>query len=140
MSSHKKHINIILWNAISVKNKISELHKFLTDHDVDIAIITENWLTPKDTFKLLNYKIHRQSGPPSINNKPRSGILIAVHKNILTEDTPQPATSNIEVLTIKLKTTPKLTVGTAYSPSSRNKHFRRSGRHRIAIRTLHHRR
>ena len=41
MSSHKNYINIILWNAISVKNKISELHKFLIDHNADIAIITE---------------------------------------------------------------------------------------------------
>ena len=76
MSSHRNPIIIILWNATTVKNKISELHKFLIDHNADIAIIIEIWLTPeypKDTVKLSNYKIHRQDGPPY--TKPRGGAI-----------------------------------------------------------------
>ena len=54
MSSHKNPNTNILWNAISVKNKISELHKFLIDHNENIAIIIEICPTPKDTIKLPN--------------------------------------------------------------------------------------
>ena len=88
MNSHKNPIIIILWNATSVK-KISKLYKFLIDHNVDIAIITETWLTPKGTVKLPNYKMHRQDGPLFANNKPKGRVLIVVHKDIPTEDTPQ---------------------------------------------------
>ncbi|KOX69360.1 hypothetical protein WN51_06778 [Melipona quadrifasciata] len=73
----KNPINIILWNATSVENMISELHKFL-----------------------------RQDPPPS--NKPSAGILTDIHKDIPTEDTTQPATTNIEALIIMIKTPPKL--------------------------------
>lgn len=79
---------------------------------------------------------YRHDGSSFINNQPRDGILIVVHKDIPTEDTPQLATSKIEILKIKIKTTPKLMVGTASSSaySSQYKSFR-SGRHRTV--TLH---
>lgn len=44
------------------------------DHNTEIAIIT---LIPNDIFKIRNYKIYRQNGPPIIKNKPRGGVLIA---------------------------------------------------------------
>ncbi|CAD1474592.1 unnamed protein product, partial [Heterotrigona itama] len=72
--------------------------------------------SPQKTLKLRNYKIYRQDEQPSINSKLRRGLLIAVHKDIPTEDTPQPTTSNIEILNMKIKTTPILTVGAAYFP------------------------
>ncbi|CAD1476051.1 unnamed protein product [Heterotrigona itama] len=71
-------------------------------------------------FSTRNYQLDdikatdQQDGSLSTKKKPR--VLIAVHKDITTEDTLQPATSNIKVLTIKIKTTPKLTVGATYSP------------------------
>ena len=93
MNSYK---NLILSYGISrVKKKVSELHKFLMDHNTEIAIITESWLTPKDIFKIPNYKIYRQDWSPTIKNKPRGGVLIAVYKNVPIEDMPQPVTCNI---------------------------------------------
>ena len=52
MVTHKNNIHLTLWNATSGKNKTAELLKPLTDHNIDIAIITETWLKPNDTFKL----------------------------------------------------------------------------------------
>ena len=143
MNSNKNPDNIILWNATSVKSRISEFYKYLIDHNADIAIIIETWLTPKDTLKLLKYKIYRQDGQLSIDNKPKGEVLIDVYKDVPMEDTPHPATSNIKIFAINVKTTPNLTVG-ATSPSpppqSQNKYFR-PGPHRTATRTrtLHHR-
>ena len=65
MSSYKNPITIISWNATSVKSKMTKLHKFFIGHNADIAISEMAWLTPKDTIKLFNYKIHRYDGPPS---------------------------------------------------------------------------
>ena len=36
------NLKFTLWNATSVKNKTLELHKFFTDYNTDIAIITES--------------------------------------------------------------------------------------------------
>lgn len=41
MASHKKTLNVILWNATSVKNKITKLHGFLSDHNAHVVINTE---------------------------------------------------------------------------------------------------
>ena len=61
---------LTLWNATSVKNKTIELHKFLIDHNTDIAIITETWSSSTDVFKLPNFKlpnynICRKDGSPA---------------------------------------------------------------------------
>ena len=85
--AHNKSLNIILWNAISVKNKITDLQNFLDIQNTDIAILTETWLAPSDKIRLRNYNIYRKDGTPTTQNKPRGGILIATHKNIPVEDT-----------------------------------------------------
>ncbi|CAD1475795.1 unnamed protein product, partial [Heterotrigona itama] len=90
-------------------NKIDEFYKLLTDHNTNIAIITESWLIPKDIIKFPSYQIYRQDGPLII-----SGILIIVHKDITTEDTPQPATSNRNIK--QNQNSPRLTTGAASSP------------------------
>ena len=118
MVTHKNNIHLTLWNATSVKNKTAELLKFLTGHKIDIAIITESWLKPNDTFKLNNYNIFRKDRPLSTNKHPGGGVLTAVRTNIPVEDTPQPSVSSIEFLSqsVKLKISPALTIGAVYVP------------------------
>ncbi|KAK1131919.1 hypothetical protein K0M31_016066 [Melipona bicolor] len=61
---------------------------------------------------------HIQKERPQSNaNKPRGGVLIAVHKSIPVEDILQQTTTNIEIKTTKLKTFPTLTIKAAYTPS-----------------------
>ena len=116
MVNNKNNIHLTLWYATSVKNKTAELLKFLTDHNIDIAIITETSLKPNDTFKLNNYNIFRNDRPLPINKHPSGGILIAVRTNIPVEDTPQTSVSSIEFLLVKLKISPALTIGAACVP------------------------
>ena len=111
--SHNKSLNIILWNATSVKNKTVELQNFLDIQNTDIAVVTETWLIPSDKIRLRNYNVYRKDETP--HNKRSEGVLIATHKNIPVEDTPQQTLPNIGTVEIKLKTTPPLTIGAAYA-------------------------
>ena len=113
---HKRSINIILWNTTSVKTKILELHNFLLRHHIDIALITETWLTPTDTIRLQGYEIIRRDRPTSNGKTQGGGVLIAIHRDILSEDTIQPATTQLETVTITIKTKHKITIGAAYAP------------------------
>ena len=120
MVTHKNDIHLTLLNATSVKNKTAELLKFLTDHNIDIAIIMETWLKPSNTVKLNNYNIFRKDRPLCTNKHPGGGVLIAVRTNIPVEDTPRPSVSSIEFLSVKLKISPALTIGAAYvSPKNK---------------------
>ncbi|CAD1472696.1 unnamed protein product, partial [Heterotrigona itama] len=100
------HIAYPKMHKQSRKNPSNNTH----NHNAHIASSPKPGSSQK---ALSNYKIHKQDRPPSTNNNPRGGVLIAVHKGISTEDTPQPAISNIEIA-IKIETTPKLTVGATY--------------------------
>ncbi|CAD1478500.1 unnamed protein product [Heterotrigona itama] len=88
-------------------------------------------------MKIPNYKIYRQNGPPTIKNKPRGGVLIVVHKDIPTEDTPQPIPHNIEILTIKTKTALRLTIGhhrrTIIKPPTRSSFAHNLKQHKMPV-------
>ena len=77
---------------------------------------TETWLTPPKTLKILNYTIHGKDGPTSDTNKLRGGVLIVIRNSIPSENILQPASPNIEFLSIRTKTTPSITVGATYAP------------------------
>lgn len=106
MASHKKTLNIIIWNATTVKNKTTEIQRFLSDRNAHVTINTEIWftlVTSKNVIKISNYSINRKGGLQSSANKPRGSVLIAIHKSIPVEDFPQQITINIEIKMIKLK-------------------------------------
>ena len=84
-----KILKLILWNATSASNLIIELYKFL----MDIAIITETWLTPTDVLKLPNYNVYRKDRFPITSYNPRGGTLITIRKDIPAEDNPSNLTS-----------------------------------------------
>ncbi|XP_043527360.1 uncharacterized protein LOC122537826 [Frieseomelitta varia] len=94
MDIQNKTLKITLWNANSIRNKTMELQKFLTDHNIDIAI-TETWLQP--TLKLTYFDIPSRTDIP-------------------VKDIQQPNPSGIEILIVKLKIIPAIIIGTAYSP------------------------
>lgn len=108
MANHKKTLNI-LWNATSVRSK-AELYRFLSDHNVHIVIITETWLILKTLSKC---QTSAYIGLQSSANKPKGGVLIAVHKNISVEDISQQTITIIEIKTIKIKTFATLIKGAA---------------------------
>ena len=56
--SHASIINFLLWNVRSINNKTDYVMQYLIDSDIDIACITETWLTDTEnhtTFRLKSY-------------------------------------------------------------------------------------
>ena len=47
-----KFMNVSLWNAQSIRNKIPTLHDNIIEKDTDIVFITETWLSEKDQVVL----------------------------------------------------------------------------------------
>ena len=50
--TRSKLMNVSLWNAQSIRNKISTLHDNITYKDTDIAFITETWFNEYDQVAL----------------------------------------------------------------------------------------
>ncbi|KAK9299920.1 hypothetical protein QLX08_007223 [Tetragonisca angustula] len=93
----------MLWNATSVLNKKPEFQKFLHDQHIDIAIITETWLSSGIPFSLQNFHINRNDRTNNPDKHPRGGVLIALNNRIPTEDHPQPTSSVVETTAVKVK-------------------------------------
>ena len=115
--NHKNRLNVITWNATSVKNKILELHKLMLDYEIDVAIITETRLAPADKLHLPGYTITRKDRD-SGHGKTKRGVFVATHNTLLVESSAQPITQDIEVITLRTKNTFKITLGAVYAPPS----------------------
>lgn len=70
---------ILLWNARSITKKKAELTATMVNKNVDVAIITETWLTPNTTFKINNYNCIRQDRE---DGRKGGGCVILVKNSI----------------------------------------------------------
>ena len=66
-----KLMNISLWNAQSIRNKVAVLHDCILENDTDIFFITETWLSDKDEvvlgeLSLPGYKVFSVPRTPGI--------------------------------------------------------------------------
>ena len=111
-------MTIPLWNATSVKNKIHELHKLMLDYEIDVAIITETWLAPADKLHLPGYTITRKDRDTGHGKTQRGEILTASHNTLLVKSSAQPTTQDIEVITLRVRNNPKISLGSVYAPPS----------------------
>ena len=55
-------LNLLVWNTRSLNNKCDDVMVFLQDHDVDIAFVSETWMTQQAnntsaTIKYYGYNI-----------------------------------------------------------------------------------
>ena len=51
-------LKMLLWNVRSMNRKVDFIMQYIVDRDIDIACITESWLTDESnsvTFKIKNY-------------------------------------------------------------------------------------
>ena len=69
-------LNLLCWNAHSVRNKITELNLFLENKEIDIALISETWCDAKDTLNFNNYSTYR-------TDRIRGGVAIVIKNSIL---------------------------------------------------------
>jgi hypothetical protein len=54
-----KSLRLACWNADGVRGRKLELEHFLSQHGVEICLLSEAFLNPEQTFQLANFDCHR---------------------------------------------------------------------------------
>lgn len=74
-------INVLYYNARSIcaKAKADELFNFIKSNSIDVALISETWLKPENSFSFKEFKIYRFDRP---GIRKGGGVAIAVRNNI----------------------------------------------------------
>lgn len=65
----------LVWNAHSIKPKLSEFIKFIEDHKIDIILLSETWLKADEIFYLPLFNCYR-------TDRPYGGVAILIRKVI----------------------------------------------------------
>lgn len=91
---------ILNWNARSIRAKKLELSAFLKEHDIDVGIITETHLTPKDAFSIQEYSTIRLDRVSSAGG----GVAIIVKNGVSLSLMPHLNTTVIESLGVEVAT------------------------------------
>jgi hypothetical protein len=55
-----KDLRLACWNANGVRGRKLELEHFLSQHGVDICLLSETFLKPGQAFRVANYVCHRK--------------------------------------------------------------------------------
>lgn len=93
-----KPIRLVTWNTNGLKQKLTELTHYLTDKNIDIALLTETKLTNADNrIKIKNYQIYRTDRPAN-----GGGVAIAI-KNGIPHIPIDVSHTNLEIVGIKLQ-------------------------------------
>lgn len=91
-------INILQWNAQSLRPKISEFQALLSQENIYIALISETWLEPDSSLNISGYNIFRNDRSDSYG-----GVAIVIHKSIRVQlETLNHSNSGIEIKCVKL--------------------------------------
>lgn len=93
-------LNLLLWNARGVLGKRLELSEFLSQREIDIAVLTETFLKPGTNFNLPGFTFIRFDRTHSGGG----GVALAIKKNIKFNTQPFYQTSIIESLGIEVET------------------------------------
>lgn len=94
-------LKMMNWNACSIGAKKIELSSFLHEHSIDVGIITETHLKPKNTFSLPGYSTIRLDRTRSNGG----GVCIIIKHGIRFFVLPHFATTTIESLGVEIEST-----------------------------------
>ena len=72
-------LKISIWNANGLAQRSLELKTFLTQHDIDVILISETHFTSKSYLKIPNYEIYHTNHP---ENKAHGNSAVIVKKTI----------------------------------------------------------
>lgn len=78
--SNNIRINILQWNAQSLKPKLIAFRELLIKENIHVAILSETWLDSEDKVNISGYNVYRRDRFDSYG-----GIAIVVHKSIRSE-------------------------------------------------------
>lgn len=93
------NLNIITWNSKSIRNKYFEFLNFLNSQKVDVALVTETWLTNVDTLPSSDFQCYRVDR----SEQRGGGVAIFVKRSIQHSLLPVIRTRLIENVGISVK-------------------------------------
>lgn len=97
-NNHFIKLNIIQWNAQSVRPKSLVLEQILSQDKIHIAALSETWLEPESNYKINNYKIFRKDRHDSYG-----GVALLLHRSVEASlDSFGSSNPGIEVLKVKI--------------------------------------
>lgn len=76
--AHKTILKISTWNSCSLLGKIQQFSQFLKGHEIDIALISETWLTDVNPLKISGYTVY---GTPQPTRKGGTAVVIKSYIN-----------------------------------------------------------
>lgn len=98
MTSKLLKLNILQWNAQSIKPKLVSFSEILRQEKVHIAVLSETWLEPECDFKVNGYCVYRADRDDSYG-----GVAILVHKSVKAQQKFfQIHNSGIEIVCVKV--------------------------------------
>lgn len=108
-------LNILQWNAQSIKSKIIEFESFLNTDHIHIAIVCETWLKEDNLLNISQYNTYRKDRGDGYG-----GVAIILHKTITAElKTTNINNIGIEILQVEIKNCRYLkNIIAVYCPSS----------------------
>lgn len=72
------NLKLCYWNSDGINNKKEELIQFLQEHQIDVLLLGETWLTTGSRFTIPNYNTYRNDR----TDQPGGGTAICVKKSI----------------------------------------------------------
>jgi exonuclease III len=86
------------WNADGVRGRKLELEHFLTQHGVDICLLSETFHKPDQAFRLANYVFHR-----TYRTTAGGRTAILVRRGIVHHSVPVPGLTHLKATAIQVK-------------------------------------
>lgn len=99
LTKHSSGLNLIIWNANGIRNKLHEFIEFIKARNAHIIMLTETRLKQHNRFYLPGYTVFRED-----EISPRRGILLAVRNELKPIQNALPNTGHLEALSISIQT------------------------------------
>ena len=92
-----KALRLACWNADGVRGRKLQLEHFLSQHGVDICLLSETFLKPDQAFRLANYVCHRTDRPTA-----GGATAILVRRGIVHHSVPVPGLTHLEATAVQV--------------------------------------
>jgi len=124
MMGQRKYLNIMYFNARSIRNKMDELRILASDKKPDIIAIVESWLVEENNdlgFGVENYNFIRKDRRRDLKSM-GGGIIIYYKKELSIVDTTREYNVNIDYVWFKvmIKGGRTMVIGVFYRPPDSN--------------------
>ena len=94
-----KALHLACWNADGVRGRKLELEHFLSQHGVDICLLSETFLKPDQAFRLANYSyVCNRTDRPTAGG----GTAILVRRGIVHHSVPVPGLTYLEATAVQV--------------------------------------